>query len=79
MGWLDPSVTVPRVTMRRLEMLVDEVTYLDTEVELQSWERHEQVQQLVTQILDEYVRQHFEESTRMVARLMTTRRANALR
>ncbi|WDL97781.1 hypothetical protein [Alicyclobacillus sp. ALC3] len=79
MGWRDPAVDVPRVTYRRLQMLVEEVMYFERENALASWELREQVEQLIGHILDEYVRQHFEESTKVAAQLLTARRRESLR
>lgn len=78
MGWLDPAVEVNRVTYRRLEMLAEEVLFLEYEEAMPSWERREQVDALIQRILDEYIRQHFEESTRTAAQLLTARRRKAL-
>ncbi|WDL96968.1 hypothetical protein [Alicyclobacillus sp. ALC3] len=79
MGWRDPAVDVPRVTYRRLQMLVEEVSYLADGEGLASWELREQVEQLIGRILDEYVRQHFEESTKAAAQLLTARRRESLK
>lgn len=79
MGWRDPAVDVPRVTYRRLQMLVEEVVYFERDDAIATWEIREQVEQLIGRILDEYVRQHFEESTRAAAELLTGRRRELLR
>lgn len=74
MGWLDPAISVPRVTYRRLAALAEEIEYLESGDELETWEQRDRVEELITNILDEYVRQHFEESTKTAAKMLNMRR-----
>ena len=61
--WTAESVYVPRAVYRRLKMLAEEINTLDGHVDI------ENVDELVAEILTEYCRQHFEESTKAVAQM----------
>lgn len=50
-------------------MLVEELAYMDDET-LDGWALEARSEQFVQRIVDEYVRQYFEESTKGVAELL---------
>lgn len=74
MGFFDPAISIPRVTYARLTMLVNEVSYLQEGEELTGFELRDTVDRFVGNILTEYVRQHFDESTKTAAEMIEQRR-----
>lgn len=73
MGFMDPIVSINKSLWRRIEMIVCEVEYMQSGEELRGIELEEECQDFVRKIVDEYIRQYFEESTRSVAELLTRR------
>jgi|GEM_PF-4058805 len=74
MGFFDPTISVPRVTYARLRMLVNEVSYMEDGEELTGYDLSEAVDRFAANVLNEYIRQHFEESTKVAAILIHEKR-----
>ena len=71
--WSDELVAVPKVTFRRIVMMVEEIAYLEEGEELQGDALRTLAERLAVSILDEYVRGHFHESTHAAAKMMVER------
>lgn len=67
--WSDELITVPKVTFRRLVLIVEEVESVSGEDVFPGLGPREKAGQLAARILEEYVRQHFRDSTRQVAEM----------
>jgi len=74
MGLLDPIISVPRITFRKLEQLVEDVVYLEDDEEVDHSTRREMAEKLAVTIITEYVREQFEEQSQAVAQDMVRRR-----
>jgi len=74
MGLLDPIITVPRITFRKLEQLVEDVVYLEDDEEVDHSTRRELAEKLAVTIITEYVREQFEVQSQAVAQDMVRRR-----
>lgn len=72
--WTDAIISVPRVVFRKLEDLVEDVVYLETDEEIDHRTRKELAEQLAVRIVTEYVREQFEEQHRTVAQDMVNKR-----
>lgn len=73
MGWLDPIIAVPRITFKKLEELVEEVYFLETDEELDGRSRKELAEKLAQRVLNEYVVEYFGESTKVAAQMFRNR------
>ena len=69
-----PVVTIPKPTWRRVQMLVSEIAYMQEEEEVSGLELDGLTEKFIQRIVDEYVRQYFEESTRAAATVVLKRR-----
>lgn len=69
-----PVVTIEKPTWRRIEMLVNELSYMEDGEELQGLDLESATEKYIQNIVDEYARQYFEESTRAAAELVNSRR-----
>jgi hypothetical protein len=70
----DPVVTIPKPIWGRIEMLVKELAYMRNDDELNGFQLERSCEEFVRRIVDEYIRQYFEESTRAAAELVHKRR-----
>ncbi len=68
--WTQAVISVPKVTFRRFVMLAAELYYLNYDKELSGSEAQEEAEKIILNVLDEYIRQHFEESTRFAVNLL---------
>jgi hypothetical protein len=68
--WSDAVISVPQVTFRRFCWLAEELYYLEYDEALSGRDAKEKAEEMMRYVLDEYVRQHFEESTRLVVNLL---------
>ncbi|MCL6443648.1 MAG: hypothetical protein K6T83_09365 [Alicyclobacillus sp.] len=74
MGFFDPAIDVPKVIFRKFEQLVEEVAYIEAGREVDAQERRDLAKQLCVRVLEEYVDQHFRESTRSAAEMFLNRK-----
>ncbi|MFB5191998.1 hypothetical protein [Alicyclobacillus fastidiosus] len=75
MAWIfSPILNVPRVTMKKFEDLVEEVTYIESGRELDGTQARVMAEQLMIRVLNEYVDQHFGESARSAAEMFINRK-----
>lgn len=68
--WSDELIAVPKVTFRRLLLIVEEVESISGEDVFPGLGSREKTGLLAARILEEYVRQHFGDSTKQVAEMM---------
>ncbi|QQE81533.1 hypothetical protein [Alicyclobacillus sp. SO9] len=66
-------VGVERIIYQRVRGMCEEVYYLEKGDYPERWELDEMTEKAIAKILDEYVRQHFEESTRVAAQMFIER------
>jgi hypothetical protein len=71
--WTDVVISVPKVTFRKLEDLVEEVYYLEADEELDKHSRRDLAEQLARHVLDQYVREYFGDSTKAAAEMFRNR------
>lgn len=76
--WTDAVVGIPKVTFRRYVMLAEELYYLEYDEELSSSEAKEEAEKIILRVLDEYIRQHFEESTRLAVEMVVGKKKHRL-
>jgi hypothetical protein len=69
MAWNDAIINVSRVTFRRFMMLAEEIYNLNYGMELSGFELKEVTEEIIQNVLDEYIRQHFEESTKSAVKM----------
>jgi hypothetical protein len=72
--FFDPIVTISKPTWRRVEMLVEELAFMQGRGELNGFQLERQTQEFIQGIVYEYVSQFFKESTRSAAELIHQRR-----
>ncbi len=65
----DVTVYIPKVVYRRFEMMTEEIHYLNDESGLSRIELADETEKIITNVLTEYVRQHFEESTKAAVQM----------
>jgi hypothetical protein len=68
--WSDQIISIPKVTFRRFCWLAEELYYLTYDEELSGSEARDEAEKIIINVLDEYVRQHFEESTKLAVNLL---------
>lgn len=73
MGFLDPVVTINKPLWRRVRMLVGEISYMNDGEELSNLDLDHLSEKFIQRIVDEYIRQYFEESTRSAAEILSRR------
>lgn len=74
MSWFnDTPIGVPRPTWRRLVMLVEEVSHIEYDEELGTDDIRKLAERLAVSVIDEYVKQHFRESTQEAAKRLVSR------
>jgi hypothetical protein len=71
--WSDVVISVPKVTFRKLEDMVEELHYFDNDEELDSRGRKELAEQLAQKVLAEYVDEYFGESVKAAAQMFRNR------
>lgn len=71
MGWFRHQryININLVTFKRFCMIAEEVHYLNYDEELTDVECRNEAESMIQKVLDEYVRQHFEESTKNAIKL----------
>jgi hypothetical protein len=72
--FFDPVVTISKPTWKRIEMLVEELAFMQGYGELNGFQRERQAEDFIRSIVDEYISQYFKESTRSAAELVHQRR-----
>lgn len=68
-----PVVRIPKPTWRRIAMLVNEISFMQNGEELEGLDLESTTEAFIQRIVDEYVHQYFEESTRTAAELVVRR------
>jgi hypothetical protein len=71
--WSDVVISVPKVTFRKLEDLVEEVYYLEADEELDKHSRRDLAEQLAQRVLEQYVQEYFGEATKAAAEMFRSR------
>ncbi len=71
MGWwsADEIVSVPEVLYERFILMAKEVYYLNYDEKIDGLEAKQEAESLIRNVLNEYVRQHFEESTKAAVQM----------
>lgn len=72
--WTDSVISVPRVTFRKLEELVEEVVYMEAGDEMGSRDRKTMAEELAVNVLNQYVDQYFGEGARSAAEMFLNRK-----
>lgn len=67
--WREKIIGIERPVYNRIREMMDEVYYFERGEYPSSAELDELAEEAVVKILEEYVRQHFEESTKAAARM----------
>lgn len=76
--WSDVVISVPKVTFRKLEDLVEEVYYLEAYEELDGRGRKELAEKLAVRVIEQYVTEHFGESTKAAAEMFRHRKGRIM-
>ncbi len=71
MGWwsADEIVGVPEVLFERYVLMAKEVYYLNYDEKIDGLEAKLEAETLIRNVLNEYIRQHFEESTKVAVQM----------
>jgi hypothetical protein len=72
--WSDVVISVPKVTFRKLEDLVEEVYYLEADEELDGLGRKELAEKLAVSVIEQYVTDYFGESAKAAAEMFRHRK-----
>lgn len=67
------NVHVPKATFRKLDDLVEEVYYLETDKELDGRGRKELAEKLAVRVIEQYLTEYFGESTKAAVEMFRSR------